>query len=90
MDERLLRNIGHIGGGIRPSERKKGYATLMLKLALEKCKEIGLTKVLLVCNKKNTGSAKAIQNNGGILENELLVDDKIHQRYWINLYEILE
>jgi predicted acetyltransferase len=37
---------GHIGYGIRPSERRKGYATMMLKLALEHCKKIGLEKVL--------------------------------------------
>ena len=37
------------------------------------------------CDKTNIGSAKAIQNNGGILENEIYVDNELIQRYWISL-----
>ena len=72
LNEYLLNIGGHIGDGVRPSERRKGYATEMIRLALEKCKEIGLDKVLITCNKDNIGSRKSIQNNGGILENETL------------------
>ena len=39
----------------------------------------------MVCEKENIGSAKSIQNNGGILENEIEVDGVIEQRYWIEL-----
>ena len=37
------------------------------------------------CNKENIGSAKSIQNNGGVLENEVYVGDELIQRYWISL-----
>ncbi|GAA0806586.1 GNAT family N-acetyltransferase [Faecalicatena orotica] len=85
LNDSLLQFGGHIGDGIRPSERRKGYATKMIALALEECKALGIHKVLMVCDKNNTGSAKSIQNNGGILENEIQNEGKTEQRYWINI-----
>lgn len=85
LNEHLLQFGGHIGDGIRPSERRKGYATQMIGLALKECKNLGIHKVLMVCSKDNVGSAKSITNNGGILENEIPDQGKIQQRYWIDL-----
>lgn len=85
LNEYLLEYGGHIGYGIRPSERRKGYASAMIGIALKKCKILGIDKVLLVCNKDNIGSAKAIINNGGVLENEVIKDGEIMQRYWIDV-----
>jgi predicted acetyltransferase len=85
LNESLLLNGGHIGDGVRPSERRKGIATKMIALALDECKKLGIEKVLMVCDKENVGSAKSIQNNGGILENEIEVDGVVEQRYWIEL-----
>ena len=84
LNENLLLNGGHIGDGIRPSERRKGIATQMIALALDECKKLGIDKVLMVCDKNNIGSAKSIINNGGLLENEIEVDGIVKQRYWIN------
>lgn len=85
LDDALLVDGGHIGDGVRPSERRKGVATQMIGLALEKCKELGIHKVLMVCDKDNIGSAKSIQNNGGVLESEIAMDGEIVQKYWIDL-----
>lgn len=85
LNEALLQNGGHIGDGIRPSERRKGYATQMIALALEKCREMGMDRVLMVCKKSNVGSAKSIIKNHGVLEDEIVVDGKAEQRYWIEL-----
>lgn len=85
LNEKLLNYGGHIGDSVRPSERKKGYATEQIRLALQKCKELGIDNVLMDCDKSNIGSAKSIKNNGGILENEIYVDSKLVQRYWISL-----
>lgn len=85
LNEALLLNGGHIGDGVRPSERRKGIATKMIGLALQECKNLGIDKVLMVCDKDNIGSAKSIINNGGILENEVVVDGVTEQRYWITL-----
>jgi predicted acetyltransferase len=83
LNDYLLNFGGHIGYGIRPSERKKGYASLMLSMALPIAKELGINKILITCDKSNAGSAKTIINNGGVLENEVLDDAEITQRYWI-------
>lgn len=86
LNEQLLRFSGHIGYGIRPTERRKGYAIAMLKLALEKCRDMGIKQVLIICDKDNIGSAKTIIANNGILENELVEDNgNIVQRYWITM-----
>lgn len=83
LTEELLVNGGHIGDGIRPSERRKGYATAMIGLALKEAKVLGIDRVLMCCDKKNIGSAKSIMNNGGVLENEVIVNGVTEQRYWI-------
>ena len=85
LNEDLMRNGGHIGDGIRPSERRKGYATAMIALALEECKKLGINRVLMCCDKENIGSAKSIIRNGGVLQNEIADDNHIAQRYWIQL-----
>ena len=86
LNERLLREGGHIGDGIRPTERRKGYATEMIRLALEECRKLGIERVLMVCRKDNVGSAKSILRNGGVLENEFTDSEGfVEQRYWITL-----
>ena len=86
LNDNLLKEGGHIGDGIRPTERNKGYGTLLVKLALEECKRLNIKKVLMTCSKTNIASAKTIINNGGILENEIISSDGIlEQRYWIDL-----
>lgn len=85
LNDYLLNFGGHIGYGIRPSERRKGYAALMLSLALPIAKNLGINKALITCNKNNPGSAKTIINNGGVLENEVIEGSEVTQRYWIEL-----
>ena len=85
LNEALLLDGGHIGDGVRPSERRKGYATAMIALALDECRKLGIEKVLVVCSHDNVGSAKTIIKNGGILENEVETDGSVMQRYWITL-----
>ena len=87
-NEYLLLHGGHIGDGIRPSERGKGFATRMIALALEKCVELGLERVLMVCDQDNPASARTIVKNGGVLENEVMDEEgRWEQRYWIELTE---
>lgn len=86
-----LRNMGgHIGYGVRPSERKRGFASIMLALALEKLAEISPDEemVLVTCDDNNIGSAKTIEANGGVLENKVTDerDGSIVRRYWIKQY----
>ncbi|MEH7112980.1 GNAT family N-acetyltransferase [Neobacillus niacini] len=86
LTEFLLNSGGHIGYGIRPSERRKGYATKLLSLSLEKAKELGIKKALVVCDEDNTGSFKTIINNGGIPDSDFIeADGNIIKRFWIDL-----
>ena len=85
LSEGLLLSGGHIGDGIRPSERGKGLGTRMIALALDKCRELGIGRVLMCCDSDNFASARTIEKNGGVLEN--VVDDggAPVKRYWITL-----
>lgn len=85
LNEKLLLDGGHIGDGVLPEERGKGIATRMIAMALAECRKLGIERVLMVCDKDNIPSARTIQKNGGILENEPVVDGVIQQRYWIDL-----
>ncbi len=78
---------GDIGYGVRPSERRKGYASKMLKFALSVCKEKGMKEVILGCYKDNIASAKVIIKNGGILiaENDNYKAGRQSQYYQIKL-----
>lgn len=52
---------------------------------MKKCKELGIDRVMMDCDKSNIASAKSIMNNSGILENEVMIDGELNQRYWISL-----
>ena len=76
---------GHIGYSVRPSERRKGYAKEMLKQVLQKCREHGLSRVLVTCDANNVASKKTILINGGVYERDVQVDGETIERYWIEL-----
>lgn len=84
LTEQLLESGGLIGDGIRPSERRKGFGSAMIGLALLEAKKLGLDRIVMFCDKTNIASAKSIMNNGGVLENEVEINGVIKQRYWIN------
>lgn len=87
LNEFLLECGGHIGYGVRPTQRRNGYAEMMLALALEKCLELGIEKALVTCDDDNEGSAKTIEANGGVLENVTMYSGKPVRRYWIAVSE---
>ena len=58
----------------------------MIRLSLIECRKLGISRVLMVCDKSNIASAKSIIKNCGILENEFFdANGKKQQRFWINL-----
>jgi predicted acetyltransferase len=63
----LARFGGHIGYGIRPSMRRRGYGTRQLALALKICRGMGIGAVRISCAVDNTGSRGVIEANGGVL-----------------------
>lgn len=86
LTERLMDRGGHIGYGIRPTERRKGYATKLLALSLEKVKGFGVDKALITCDEINTASLRTIINNGGIQDTDFIEEDgNVIKRFWIEI-----
>lgn len=85
LSDYLRTECGHIGYSTRPSERGKGYATALLGEALRVCARVGITDIIMTCDKDNPASAKVIINNGGILEAEFFSENYggVIQRYII-------
>lgn len=82
LNEYLANYGGHIGYGVRPSERKKGYATQMLKMALPIAKSFGIEEVLITCKEENVASARVMEKNGGVYEDSRSDGTHTHKRYW--------
>ena len=79
---------GHCGYSVRPSERGKGYATQMLRLAVINAGKMGIEKMLLVCDAEGTPSEKTIIANGGQLESIIEADGCKMKRFWITTQDI--
>lgn len=76
---------GHCGYSVRPAERGKGYAKEMLRLNLEKARELGIDKLLITCEVGNLASEKTILANGGVFEKIIDIDGCQIKRYWISV-----
>lgn len=86
LNEDLRKRGGHIGYGICPSERKKGYGSEQLSLVLLKAKELNIQRVMISCDRDNIASARVALKNGGKLEWEGIdEEDGLIQIYWIDL-----
>ena len=64
----FFKDFGHCGYSVRPTERRRGYATEMLRQVLEMARQLGVKKVQLSCEKNNIPSVKTIIKNGGIYQ----------------------
>lgn len=66
----LQEYAGHIGYAVRPSERRKGYAVQMLRLALQYCCSLGIDMAMLGCYADNEASIRTIERCGGVKQEE--------------------
>ena len=85
LNEYLTQVGGNIGYGVRKTERNKGYAKQMLKLALEKCKELKIKKVLITCDEDNIASEKVILSANAKFEDIRSLEGKNKKRFWLDL-----
>lgn len=83
LDAFLLDAGGHVGYSVRPSARRRGVATWALGAALDEARSRGLRRVLVTCAARNLGSARAIEHNGGVLEDVRRTAVGRVRRYWI-------
>jgi predicted acetyltransferase len=66
----LLEGGGHIGYDVRPSARRRGHATAMLRQALVVAGALGIDRALITCDADNLGSRTVIERNGGVLDDQ--------------------
>jgi predicted acetyltransferase len=86
LNEFLAREGGHIGYGVLPAWRRRGYATEILRQSLIIARSIGIDRVLVTCDNDNAGSIKVIEANGGKLDSIIVLDTFPAgvRRYWID------
>ena len=81
----FLIDFGNSGYSVRPSERRKGYATEMLRLILDRARETGMDKLQLSVERSNEASVKTITKNGGKYERSFTFEGEEADVYIINL-----
>ena len=90
LNDALLRVGGHIGYGIRPTERRKGLAKIQLFLTILEAQKMGIDKVMLDCVDTNIGSKKTIKSLGGEFSETVEAKEKTYLNFWINVDECIE
>ena len=84
LNDFLFNYGGHIGYGVRPSYRRQGFATDILRQSLTYLHGLGVSEVLITCDEDNAGSIRVIESQGGILENTVEFEGILKRRYWIS------
>ncbi|MBR3735021.1 MAG: GNAT family N-acetyltransferase [Lachnospiraceae bacterium] len=80
----FLKDFGNSGYSVRPTERRKGYATQMLRLILERAHQIGMEKIQLSVERSNEASVKTILKNGGKYERSFTFEGEEADVYMIS------
>lgn len=81
----VLKHEGHLSFGVRPAERRKGYAFIMLKQSLNALRIHGVNKALITTNRDNKAAKNTIKKIGGKLENSYEMKGNVIDRYWVEL-----
>ena len=79
LNDFLLDVGGHIGYDVRPSRRREGHATAMLRESLRWARGLGIESALVTCDVDNLGSIRVIEAAGGVLEDVR----GVKRRYWV-------
>ena len=86
LTESLRIEGGHIGYGVRPTARKRGVATELLRQTLGRARAgHAIEEALVTCAANNEASIRTILRNGGRYDGETYVEKRgeVVRRYWI-------
>lgn len=85
LNDFLMNYGGHIGYAVVPNQRRRGYATEILRQSIDVAHSLGIDRVLVTCDDSNIGSVKTIEACGGQLENVVALPptNAPRRRYWI-------
>ena len=84
----FLRSFGgHVGYSVRPSERRKGYGTILLEAAKDLAQDTKIERLLVTCDPANVASVGVIKKCGGVFQDETYFKPVDHDvcRYWITV-----
>lgn len=81
----FLKDFGNCGYSVRPSERRKGYATKMLRQIICLARESGMKELHISVEKTNISSIKVIARNGGCYERSFTYENELADVYKITL-----
>lgn len=81
----FLKDFGNCGYSVRPSERRKGYATQMLGLMVRRAGEVGINRLQLSVERSNEPSIKTITKNGGRYERSFTFEGEEADIYMIDI-----
>jgi predicted acetyltransferase len=85
LNASLAERGGHIGYGVLPQHRRRGYATEILRQSLVIARAAGVGRVLVTCDQDNAGSRAVIESCGGVLDSVVTLDGKPPVlRFWID------
>lgn len=88
----------HIGGGISPLYRNKGYGTYMVHLFIKKLDELCYNEIIICCDDTNIPSSRMIEKNSGVLKEKFYSkrpipgyeEEKLYRRYIVNVKESIK
>ncbi len=80
----LAERGGHIGYGVLPQCRRRGYATEILRQSLSIVRAAGAGRVLVTCDQDNAASRAVIESCGGVLDSVVTLDGMPVLRFWID------
>ncbi len=85
LNERIRVHGGHIGLGIRPSRRGRGFGHQLMALTILEARRMGIAPIHVHCLEGNAASARTIIGQGGVLESEVGLEGVagVVQRYLI-------
>ncbi len=84
LNDYLAAEGGHIGYGVRPTFRRRGHATEILRQAIALARTEGVERILIVCDDDNAASIRVIERCGGVLESVVTpAGAAAIRRYWV-------